>query len=294
MVIRYVADQVNAFLNQEYGTNRDYVIMIDTDSNYLTLSTVVQNIPQKDRVDFLDNYCEKTLQPIIDKAFQHIRKVLNTQTGILAMKRESIAEYGVCTGKKRYLLLVHDVEGVRYDTPKLKVTGIETVRSSSPKHAKVILKQALELFVRQNKAAFYDLLEQAEQDYHKLPFTDIASPRTCSGMKDYPMENNGTFASKTPIQVRGSFVYNRHLEETGLTQKYPKIRDGDKIRFCYLLPQNPLRNNVIAAPNDLPKEWGLEKFLDRNEQFEKTIIAPLERIVTFAGWTVRPIVTLDF
>jgi hypothetical protein len=210
------------------------------------------------------------------------------------MKREAIAEYGVWTAKKRYLLWVHDNEGVRYDPPKLKTVGVEAVRSSTPKYAREVIKKGMEHFIRGNRQAFYDLMDTAEQEYNVRPFEDIASPRSCNGLDEYPLLEDGTFATKTPIHVKGALVYNRHLETTHLGQRYPKIRAGEKIRFCYLKPQNPLRSNVIAAPNKLPHEWNLERFLDRSEQFEKTVLAPLEGVIKYAHWSIRPTVTLDF
>lgn len=292
MIIRYVADCVNRYLNSEFGTNTDYVLASDTDSIYVKLAPVVENLSGAAAVEYLDRYCEKDLQSIIDRAFATIGAVFNTQDNILAMKREAIAEQGVWTAKKRYLLLVHDNEGVRYDPPKLKIVGIEAVRSSTPKYARGVIKKALEYFVRGDKDAFYALLDDAEQGYLTRPFEEIASPRSCNGLSTYPLLPNGQFTSGTPIQVKGSLVYNRHLVNTHMESRYPKIRDGEKIRFCYLKPQNPLRCNVIAAPNTLPPEWNLEPFLDRQEQFEKTLVAPLEGIVSHAQWSVRPSVTL--
>lgn len=292
MIIRYVADCVNRHLNSEFGTNTDYVLASDTDSIYVKLAPVVENMSTAAAVEYLDRYCDKDLQRVIDKAFRTIGHAFNTQENILAMKREAIAEHGVWTAKKRYLLWIHDNEGVRYDPPKLKTVGVEAVRSSTPKYARSVIKKALEYFIRGDQDAFYALLDEAEQGYLTRPFEEIASPRSCNGMRDYPLLENGQFTSGTPIQVKGSLVYNRHLETTHLDTRYPRIRDGEKIRFCYLKPQNPLRCNVIAAPNTLPAEWKLEPFLDRQEQFEKTLASPLEAIISSANWTIRPTVTL--
>jgi len=261
-------------------------------SIYVKLSPVVGNMSVAESVDYLDRYCETDLQRVIDTAFRTIVQVFNTPDNVLAMKREAIAEHGVWTAKKRYLLWVHDNEGVRYDPPKLKTVGIEAVRSSTPKYARQVIKKALEYFIRNDKDGFYALLDDAECGFMTRPFEDIASPRSCNGLREYPLLPSGQFTSGTPIQVRGSLVYNRHLEETGLDSRYPKIREGEKIRFCYLKPQNPLRCTVIAAPNTLPPEWKLEPFLDRLEQFEKTVVSPLDAVIAHAGWSVRPVTTL--
>lgn len=277
-----VADTHNFFANNVAVHN----------SIYVTLAPVVGNMSVSDAVEYLNRYCEKDFQLVIDMAFRKISETFNTQENVLAMKREAIAEHGVWTAKKRYLLWVHDNEGVRFDPPKLKTVGIEAVRSSTPKYARYIIKKALEHFIRDDKENFYALLDEAERGYLTKPFEDIASPRSCNGLEEYPLLPSGQFTSGTPIQVKGSLVYNRHLEETGLVNRYPKIRDGEKIRFCYLKPQNPLRCNVIAAPNTLPPEWKLESFLDRMEQFEKTLVSPMDAIITHAGWSVRPVATL--
>jgi DNA polymerase elongation subunit (family B) len=296
LIIRYVAVQLNNFLNSQFGTKKDYVLASDTDSVYLTLEPVVTDSSQLSAtlVDVIDQYCNSQIQPIIDDSFENIHIKFNTLTQVLAMKREVIAEHGVWTAKKRYLLWVHDNEGVRYIPPKLKSVGIEAVRSSTPKYARDVIKGALEAFIRDDKNEFYNLLDTAEVEFGIRPFEDIASPRTCNGLDVYGIDANGVYTTKTPMHVRGALVYNQHLEATGLTKKYAIIRNGEKIKFCCLKPQNPLRTTVIAAPNKLPSEWKLEKFLDRMEQFQKTVLGPLEAIVQYAQWTVRPTVTLDF
>ncbi len=292
MIIRYVADTLNAYLNTEYGTDQDYTVASDTDSVYLRLANVTTNWPADTIVDQLDVFCETVLQPIIDAAFERIATAFNTPEHVLAMKREVIAEYGVWTAKKRYMLWVHDNEGLRYTTPKLKIKGLEVVQSSTPSYAREVVKAALVHFIKSNHDEFYDLLDRAETEFMARPFIDIASPRTCNGLDKYPILPSGAFAPKTPIQVRGALVYNRHLEATQLTRRYPTIRDGEKIRFCYLHPQNPLRSTVISAPHTLPTEWNLDQYLDRTTQFEKTVLAPLERVISCAGWPIKRTTTL--
>ncbi len=293
VIIRHMAHQLNEFLNKEFGTKKDYVLAIDTDSNYVTLAAVVANTPTSQIVDTLDRYCEEVLQPIIDGTFEQIHHTLGTLTNVLAMKREAIAEHGVWIKKKRYILWVHDNEGVRYDPPQLKMSGIEAVRSSTPKFARDVIKKALILFVKGERNAFYELIDDAEHQYMTRPFEDIAMPRGCNGLTKYAMITDDTFASKTPIQVKGALTYNMHLKRTGLDTKYPAIKEGEKIRFCYLKEPNPLKTTVIAAPNTLPAEWKLDPYLDRYTQLEKTLLDPLEKIVSLANWTIRPVATFD-
>jgi len=218
----------------------------------------------------------------------------NTLSPVLAMKRESIAEHGVWTAKKRYLLWVHDNEGVRYSSPELKIVGFAPVRSSTPKLGQQIIKKALEFFIQDKKAEFLALIDTSERDFYTRPFEDIASPRSANNLDEYD-NGEGTYEKSTPIHVKGSLAYNRHLVKTGLETKYEKIRSGEKIRFCYLKPANPLRVNVLAAPHALPVEWKFEQYLDKRTQFEKAVLNSLEDIVTVVpGWSVRPTISLDF
>lgn len=293
VLIRYVARQVNAFLNAKFGTTTDYILGSDTDSIYVKLALVAKNVASSRIVDVVDAFCETELQPVIDMTFQTIHDQFHTLDNVMGMKREAIAEHGVWTAKKRYLLWVHDQEGVRYNPPKLKMTGIEAVRSSTPKYAREIIKRALEFFIQNRRDEFYQLLGGAEAEFQIRPFEDIASPRGVNGLDTYD-PGDGDFLPATPIHVKGALTYNRHLKRTGLTEKYAKIRNTEKIRFCYLKPQNPLGSLVIAAPHTLPPEWKLEPYLDRHVQFEKTVLGPLEHVIKTAGWPIRPITTLDF
>lgn len=296
VIIRYVANRINRMLNAEFGTNVDYVLASDTDSVYVTLDVVVKdrNDPPAALVDVIDAFCEKRLQAVIDDAFAVLGRAFNTPSHILAMKREVIAERGVWKAKKHYILWVHDTEGLRHPEPKMKMVGIEAVKSSTPKFARDVIKQALMHFIRDDYAAFATLLDTAEQTYQTLPFQDIASPRGCNGLNKYALQADGSFVSGTPIQVKGALIYNRHIESTGMANRYPLIRNGEKIRFCYLKKHNPLGCNVISSPAGLPVEWALDEFLDRAEQFDKTILTPIQNIVTLGGWSVYPTSTLDF
>ena len=54
------------------------------------------------------------------------------------------------------------------------------------------------------------------------------------------------------------------------------IKDGSKVKFCYLKTPNPLRENVISFPQFLPKEFDLDTYIDYQTQFDKTFKEPLK------------------
>jgi DNA polymerase elongation subunit (family B) len=78
----------------------------------------------------------------------------------------------------------------------------------------------------------------------------------------------------------------------GLTQ-YPNLRNGDKVKFLYLRVPNPIKENVIAFPDYLPKEFGLHKYIDYELQFKKSFLDAVDPILTAVGWSAIEISTLE-
>jgi DNA polymerase elongation subunit (family B) len=285
--------------------NVDYVIAIDTDSMYIKLDGLVEKVygpatetmDQKQIVDFLDKTCSQVFEPFIDKGYEELAVYVNAYEQKMKMKREAIANKGIWTGKKHYILNVWDLEGVRYDKPKLKMQGIEAVRSSTPAACRAHIKGALDVIMNATEKDLQDYIKNFRTEFRTLPFEDIAFPRSVRGLqigdvrdkqgnlvqKSY---NTGSlnFVSATPIHVKGSLIYNHLIKLKNLQSKYLPIGDGEKIKFCYLLDSSPLPTNVIAAPNKLPKELGMERYLDYDTQFEKSFVEPLRTIMDAIGW----------
>ena len=72
-----------------------------------------------------------------------------------------------------------------------------------------------------------------------------------------------------------------------------KFKVEIRFKFVYLKVPNPIRENVISFPSALPKEFGLEKYIDYEKQFEKVFLSPIENIVQPLGWTTEKQDTLD-
>ena len=113
---------MNKLLDTE---NKDYVIASDTDSIYVTFDELVKKYNPKNAVDFLDTIAKEKIEPYINKSYQELADYTNAYDQKMQMKREVIADKGIWTAKKRYILNAHDVEGVRYKEPQLKIMGIE-------------------------------------------------------------------------------------------------------------------------------------------------------------------------
>ena len=205
----------------------------------------------------------------------------------MSMKRETISAKGIWTAKKRYMLSVHLGEDNVYTSePDLKIMGIETSRSSTPQIVRARLKEAIRLIVTSDEGSLHSFVESFYNEFMSLPVTEVAFPRGCNGMTEYA-DASAIYKKSTPIAVKGSLVYNHWLKKKGLAKKYPQIRDGEKIKFVYLKEPNMIHERVISFVAGIPEEFGLEKFIDHETQFNKTFIEPLITILNSVGWKVK-------
>ena len=208
------------------------------------------------------------------------------------MKRENIADRGIWTAKKRYILNVWDSEGVRYAQPKLKMMGIEAVKSSTPAPCRAMIKEALKLMMEGTEEQVIDYIDSCRLQFKMLPPEEVAFPRSVSDVKKYKCPNS-IYTKGTPIHARGALLYNYHIKKNGLDKKYSIINNGEKIKFCYLKVPNKIGENVISFISDFPKELNLEKYIDYDLQFNKSFLEPLKIILDSIGWNSEKTVTLE-
>jgi len=297
--IRWIENRMNGYLNKILKTDGvDYVIASDTDSIYLHLGPLVDHIfPEGVRdkgkvVDFLNKACESQMEPFIEKSYQALATYVNAYDQKMQMKRENIADRGIWTAKKRYILNVHDSEGVRYAEPKLKIMGIEAVKSSTPAPCRKAIKDALKVMMSGTEDQMIDFIDNFRKEFKKLPPEEISFPRSVSEVTKYK-SNQSIYAKGTPIHCRGALLFNHHVKRLGLDGKYSLIKNGEKIKFCYLRSPNPIHENVMSFIQDFPRELGIEKYVDYDLQFEKSFLDPLKIILDVIGWGVEKSVNLD-
>ena len=294
--IRWIGERLNEYMNKILKTECvDYVIASDTDSVYLNFGPLVKKIcgdkSKEEIVNFLDKACSK-IEDFIDKSYDDLAKMMNAYEQKMEMKREVIADKGIWTAKKRYILNVWDSEGVRYAEPKLKIMGIEAVKSSTPLACREKIKEALKVVMSGNETQFQKFIADFKEEFKQLPFEDIAFPRGVSDLTKYK-NSKDLYNKGTPIHVRGAILFNHMLTKNKLQKKYQGIKDGDKIKFCYMKIPNPVQENVFSVLSVLPKEFALEKFIDHETQFEKAFLDPLRTIVQTVGWTTEQRSTLE-
>jgi DNA polymerase elongation subunit (family B) len=297
--INWIMNKVNAYLNKILKSGDvDYVIASDTDSLYVNMGPLVEKVFEgrekttQSVVSFLDKVCQVEFEKYIESSYQELAEYVNAYDQKMIMKRECIAERGIWTAKKRYILSVWDSEGVRYEEPKLKIKGIEAIKSSTPAPCRKMLKESFNILMSGTEDDMINFIDQCREEFKSLPPEQIAFPRTASDVRKYYSSSN-IYAPKTPIQVRGALLFNHYIKEKKLTSKYSLINNGEKVKFIFLKKPNIIQENVISFIQQFPTELGLDKYLDYELQFEKSFMDPLKSILNIIGWKTEKTISLD-
>ena len=297
--IRWIENKMNGYLNNLLQTDKvDYVIASDTDSIYLNLGPLVTKFfgsKSSDKaavVGLLDKICQDKLEPYIDKSYENLADYVSAYEQKMQMKRENIADRGIWTAKKRYILNVWNSEGVQYAEPKLKVMGIEAVKSSTPAPCRQMLKDSFKIMMSGSEDNMINYIDNCRNKFKQLTPEEISFPRSVSDVAKYK-SFSAIYSKGTPIHCRGALLYNHYIKEAKLTNKYSLIQNGEKIKFCYLKKPNIIHENVISFIQDFPKELGINKYVDYDTQFDKAFLEPLKTILDAIGWSVEKTVNLE-
>lgn len=292
LAIQWAEKAMNEAMNKILKTDKDYVIAIDTDSLYCNFGPLVSQLNPKDPVAFLDKICKEHFEPVLAKAYDQLFINMNGYKNRMEMSREAIADRGIWTAKKRYILNVHNNEGVQYAEPKLKIMGIEAIKSSTPEIVRGKFKEAFKIIISGDEKQTQDFIQTFKNEFKSLPAESVSFPRGVTNITEWK-DRKMIYKKGTPIHVRGSLLYNKYLKEYHLEEKYELVNNGDRIKFCYLKLPNKIRENVIAFPEHLPKELGIDRYIDYDVQFDKTFIEPLKAILDAVGWNVEDQMTLE-
>ena len=288
-IIRFIESKVNEYLNKILKTHDklDYIVASDTDSIYVTLDKLVEKTCEgKDNeqiCNFLNKVVDSRIEPFLEKCFDELSDYTNAFKNCMVMKREVIANKGIWVAKKRYMLNVLDEEGVRLSDPKLKIMGIEAVKSSTPQVCRGKIKEAIKIIMGKEQSDLHKFIAEFKKEFFEMSAEQISFPRSCNNLRKY-RHSNDVFIKGTPIHVKGALIYNHQLKQFNLGRKYPFIQEGDKIKFLKLIEANPFKFDVISYITKLPTEFKLQEYIDYETQFEKTFLDPMRFILQAIGW----------
>ena len=299
VVIKWIEKKLNSYLNKIAGTKDvDMILAMDTDSAFLHFEPIVKKVfenknpSEEDIINFLIKVCDGVMQDFINKSFDELCTITNAFENRLHMKREKVCSSALWRKKKNYILNVWDNEGVRYAEPKIKMSGIEAVRTSTPAYCRGAIKNAIEIIMNGEEDEIIKFVEKKRKEFFNLSPEEIAFPRSASNIQKFHSSNT-IYGKSTPMHIRGCLLYNHYLQQNNLTYKYPLIQNGEKIKYVYLKKPNPIHENVISFIQNFPKELKLDKYVDYDLQFEKSFLDPIRSILDIIGWKTEKVSTLD-
>ncbi len=300
LVIKWVRKRVNEYFNKLLKTKDvAYVVYIDTDAVNLCVDKFVDKFKPNATPEEVKNFllrCISGFEKVINDAFLELQVMLNCRTNAMEMKCEAISPGAIWLKKKRYFMPIMYAEGNHYDPWVMKVKGLECNRSSTPMICRGKIKEALDIFLSKGEDELKIFVSDFKEEFYKLPLTEIACPRGISNIEKYlSVDDRGYHITKRPMNANGKFTgvpenataainFNRQLMITGLDKQTQPIRSGDKIRFVKLRHGNPTGYNVIAFRDELPPEFKLDSWVDKDTLFEVNFLKAIDTIVCAVKW----------
>ena len=298
VMVQNIRDVLNNYLNKLLKTNVDRIIAMDTDSAYITLGDVVNAVfkgktpTTEEVVNFLDAFSKDRLEPLIKQECAAMCDYLNNFENFMDMKRESIADRAIWTGKKRYFMSVRDSEGVRYKQPEISVTGMQSVSSGTPGVCREALEKCFKIILLEDEAALQKFIKNFRSEFKGSPIEKIAKPSGISDIEKYT-DIDGRAKKGAQAHIRAGINYNMLIRQHGMTKTNELIKNDFKIKWIWLKEPNIIQENAVAFIDKLPKQFNLHKYIDYDLQFERTFLDALTPITELIGWHIEETNSLE-
>jgi DNA polymerase elongation subunit (family B) len=295
LCILWMEKKVNTYMRTVFRDEDDYVIAMDTDSMYVRFDKFADMMPGADvnkLTDAIVKFTETRLEPKIAEWIKELEDYCSVYNRIWRMNRETVCDQAIWTGGKNYILSMRDEEGRRYTEPEIKIKGLGAIKSSTPSKCREALRGAFKIVLYGTNEDLYQYIKEFRKKFSELPFSQQAKISGTTDIGKYYDPIN-IYQKGTTAHIKGALIYNDLLEKLGLTNKYEKIKDGDKIKWTYLLKPNPINQEVIACHDQLPPELGLTEYIDSDMLFVDGFVKPLKQVTDAVGWNIEKVSTLE-
>jgi len=287
---------VEIFLNQKLNNalqteNIDYIIAIDTDSVYINVSPIADKCKDDDVVSYLERFSDKVSQWIRESILDLYDKT-NAFSDKLSMSLEAIGS-GIWIAKKRYIMSLPSFKKIRFNPPKIKIQGIEAVRSTTPKIIREWITEAIPLLLDGDEKKIKTFIDDRWEDFLKLDVNDLAMPKGTNDLEKYSHPTE-IYIKGTPQHVKGALLYNHYIKSNGFENEVDLIRSGDKVKVLYMKMPNWIMEKSISFPEKLPDQLEeLKNFIDFELLFNKSFYDPLKRITDAARISLENEIDID-
>lgn len=288
VAIRRLGNKLNTYIQTILKTDKDYVNLIDTDSVYMELKdlvdTFIPNGTRDQKVNFLVNFGTAKLQEKINAIYDDLGEYINAFEQAMSAKVEVVSDKMIQLAKKRYVMNKLYDEGVFFDEPKMKIMGVEAIKSSTPTICRPALITAMQMALTGTEDETQKFIQEFKQEFKQANIDDISFPRSANGLLKYA-DKHTIYKKGTPIAVRGALIYNNIINTKKIID-VETIKSGDKVRFIYLKEPNEYGSNVISYTTRITEEFpDVYNCIDYSLQFEKSFLAPFRSILDSIGWS---------
>ena len=284
-------DKFNSLLDrvqtewQSHKDRNDYVCYIDTDSLFVKLGQWLEDINAGWWPDLNDDERIELIKDISALMERYIDSRIFNETQLqdynsqvhdfkIAFKQEIIAKTALFVKKKKYAYWLLNDEGV--PTNKIKVTGLEIVRSESAEAIRPRLTHIMEMIMKQeDDEKIARQIRAYKKELRELDPEALAANIGINNIKKYL--GSGQPKKGTPWHVKGVHSYRMLLKELGLENKYDDVHEGLKAKVIYA-KKNPYDVKTITF-NEWPIEFNTIIQYDPDTMIDKFFVKKIRLLL---------------
>lgn len=282
-IARHMAEHINECIMGKADHLGDSIIYGDTDSCYFTAWPAVKADVEAGKMEWskeiavqlYDNIADQvndSFPGFMEQAF-HCPRAAGE---LIKAGRELVASKALFITKKRYAVLIYDLEGQRLDVNgkpgKIKAMGLDLKRSDTPKVIQDFLSEILEkVLTGTSREEIIERIREFKYAFAERPAWEKGTPKRVNKLTSYGNKEIAEGKTNMPGHVRAALNWN-NLRRMNSDKYSVQIVDGMKTIVCKL-KQNPLGWTSIGYPTDeqrLPK-WFTELPFD-DALMETTIV----------------------